>query len=271
MTNVIDFSSYRDKMPRFSLEKKLCEVELLGEKPIIFLTSEVYETMYQIVDQSPKEVGWMGSVTRSGNNFLITQIHLFRQTVGPAHTHLDPESMGEFFAELAAQEDGVNKVNSVCFWGHSHCNFAARPSGNYDGSSDYGDLAQMFRFGQEGAEYMIMGIANKKGELYFEVFFYQQGIRVKDVECQILEQRSDEICYRVALELDEKVTVEPEPQKIGIDDIEEKEFAEFVTNEAFNGFVEDSFKEKITRPITRQVRKFRKQSHGYGGKNGTTD
>ncbi len=189
---------------RFTPHQFKTETEVLGGMPTILISREAYDTMYYIVSESPEEVSWLGTVRRDGMTFMIEEVFLFEQEVGFSETKLDQKSVGEFFTKMLTEPDGVEKANAVRFWGHSHVNMGVAPSGSY-GPNDYGDLASMYRFG-EGADYFIMGIANKSGNLRFEVFFYDRKMRVIDVPWSVYEPEREDLRGRIVEELKQKVS-----------------------------------------------------------------
>lgn len=194
---------FRGAGKRFAPHQFTPQVQLLGEMPSIMISKAAYDTMFYIVSESPEEVSWLGTVRRDGMTFLIEEIFIFDQEVHATQTRMDPESVGPFFADLASQPDGVEKVNAIRFWGHSHVNMGVTPSGSYsDGES--GDLSCMYKFGQ-ASEYFIMGIANKSGNFRFEIFFYDTGVRVTDVEWSLYEPEQGELRKKIAEELKAKV------------------------------------------------------------------
>lgn len=187
-------------------------VRMLDGSPVlILLTEEVRQRMFYIVDESPEEVSWLGSVVRNNMEFLIDEIFLFVQKVHSAQTRLDEEDVGQFFTELLERPNGVEKSNRIRAWMHSHVTGSTDPSGSY-GSGTYGDLAQMHSFGQ-GAEYFIMGIANKHGELRFDIFFYTLGIKIEDVPWEVVTAEDADMRQRVRQELKEKVSSIPVGQQ----------------------------------------------------------
>lgn len=183
------------------------EVKMLGSTPKILITKSAYDTMFYIVEGSAEEVGWLGTVERAGMSFLISEVFLFEQEVHSTQTKLDPEDIGKFFTNLLMQEGGIEKSNEIRFWGHSHVNMGVTPSGSY-GPGSYGDLSQMHKFG-EAAEYFIMGIANKNGEIRFEIFFYDLGVKIEDVEWSLYEPENESLKDRIKAELTQKVHSAP--------------------------------------------------------------
>jgi len=188
-------------------------VKFLGEMPRILISKAAYDTMYYIVDEAPEEFGWLGLVEREGMNFLISEVYMFEQEVSRITVDIedtpDNNPIGRFFLDLI-QTGGAAKANKIRAWMHSHVNMGVTPSGHY-GPGSRGDLNQMHQFGQNGSEYFIMGIANKSGSFRFEIFFYDQGIRVEDVPWEIWEPEQSELRARVAAEVKAKAKTPPPP------------------------------------------------------------
>ncbi len=182
---------------------------LIGKRSsiMILLTPEVYKKFYYIVEAAPAEFGWLGEVEREGMNFTITEVYLLDQTVSGTTVDLnsvpDDNPIGELFFELI-EKHGAEKANRVRAWIHSHAYMGVFPSGTYQQPQsihDRGDLQQMFQFGSNGSDYFIMGIANKKGSLRFEVFFYDDGIRVMDVPWRIIGDEDKELQEQIEKEV----------------------------------------------------------------------
>jgi len=184
-------------------------VEFLGPKPRIILTKEVYDIMYYIVDAAPNEFGWLGLVERNGMDFMISEIFIVEQTV--TGTTVDIEAvpgdnpMGELFLKLI-RERGTETAKKIKAWIHSHVTMDVTPSGSYR-EGTRGDLNQMWQFGQNGNEYFIMGIVNKLGEMRFEIFFYDLGIRVIDIPWEVYEPEQEELRKRIVAEVRAKTNI----------------------------------------------------------------
>ena len=183
------------------------------ESPQVLLSREAYKAMCYIVEAAPEEFGWFGTVERSGMTFLIEEVHLFEQEVSCVTVDMEdtPDSnpIGQFFTKLMI-EGGAAKANKVRAWMHSHVDMGVMPSGNY-GFGTRGDLNQMYQFGKNGSEYFIMGIANKKGDFRFEIFFYDLGFRVADVPWDIYEPEDESLRQQIFAEVEAKAkTVMPD-------------------------------------------------------------
>lgn len=186
------------------------EVEFLGSQPEILLTPEAYDTMKYIVAVAPREFSWYGVVEKTGMTFLISEIIIVEQAVSEVTFDIedtpDANDRGQMFFELTKRY-GATKANQVKATMHSHVNMGVMPSGHY-GPGERGDLCQMWQYGQNGAEYYIMGIANKRGELRFEIFLYDLRLRLKDVPWDICEPENEELRLKVEAEVKAK-TLEP--------------------------------------------------------------
>ena len=174
-----------------------------GEYPQILLAREVADTMKYIVSVAPQEFSWYGVVQRDGMTFLISEIIIVEQTVSDVTFDIedtpDSNDRGRMFFEMV-KEHGAEKANAVKATMHSHVNMGVQPSGYY-GPGNRGDLCQMWQYGQNGAEYYIMGICNKRGELRFEIFFYDLGLRVEDVPWDVYEPENEELRRKVEAEV----------------------------------------------------------------------
>ena len=105
--------------------------------PHIYLTNQAYNDMAILVDEVDKEVGWLGTASVIGGGFLIDEIFLVKQEVASTTTELDEDGIAELGVELlGSREDGMDVVNSIRFWGHSHVNMQTGPSGQDDSQMD---------------------------------------------------------------------------------------------------------------------------------------
>lgn len=150
------------------------------EKPIIYIDKTTLEKMYHYINLCDKEIGWLGTVEQDEDDFVIHDVFLLKQDVSGTHTKFDPDVVAEFYQELLKQEGGAELANKILFWGHSHVNMDTNPSGQDD--------SQMDEFGQNGNDFFIRGIFNKKGKASFSVFYYKKNYAIHDVEWAILNE-----------------------------------------------------------------------------------
>lgn len=174
------------------------KVEILHDLPKVLLTRQAYEDMYCLVEIVQKEVGWLGSVQKIGNNFLIKEVFLFDQESHATTCEITPDGLAEFASEiLATRADGMEVANSLRFWGHSHVNMATSPSGQ--------DENQMFELANSCGDYFIRGILNKAGRMEFSLVLVEVGVIIRDVEWELYEPAENSRLLKWQREVDQKV------------------------------------------------------------------
>lgn len=194
-------SVFAEKRARpFSQHSFAKKTEFITPLPKIFLTRDAYNKMYHLVDLSDKEISWLGTVVEMDNkDFLIKEIFLFKQEVSHTTTEISAEGLAEVATEIMnARPDGVDVVNSLRFWGHSHVNMGTSPSPQDD--------SQMSLFEENGCEFFIRGILNKNGRMKFTIYLYDRGIRIADAEWAIHEKVDDTLRSEIEKEIKEKVS-----------------------------------------------------------------
>lgn len=149
--------------------------------PTVYLTPDAYKRMCLYVELAPKEVGWLGTISkREDGNFLIEEVFLVEQEVTPVETELSVEGSEKLVLELLeAGDPGLDKANKLHFWGHSHVRMGTSPSGT--------DESTMMRFSREGHDYYVRGIFNKMGRGCFDVYYFKEGYRLLDVPWAVLD------------------------------------------------------------------------------------
>lgn len=147
--------------------------------PKILITPEAFRSMACLVDLCDQEVGWLGTVSRIGNDFLIEEIFLLKQKVNSSTTEITVEGFTEFISENLLGEGGLNLVQKLRFWGHSHVNMGTSPSGQDD--------QQMQVFAGDCQDFFIRGILNKRGRMEFTLYLYSVGIEIEDVPWSIYD------------------------------------------------------------------------------------
>lgn len=136
--------------------------------PEIYVTPEADFKMRYYIDNTDKEIGWLGYVEDLGTGiYLITDVFLVKQQVHSATTEILPEGLAELATKLLSQgEEGQKKYNSIRMWGHSHVNMSPTPSGQ--------DNTQMKDFSQN--DYYIRLIGNKEGEWNVSLWDFKNNI-----------------------------------------------------------------------------------------------
>ncbi|MEZ0287185.1 MAG: hypothetical protein ACAH35_05115, partial [Candidatus Paceibacterota bacterium] len=165
-----------------------------------------YSKMAHYVDIAPMEVGWLGTVIQKGRNFLITDVFLFKQEVNHSSTEIDEEGLAEFTMEVLDKHgdtNGLEILNNLRFWGHSHVNMDTVASGQ--------DEKQMGVFAGGDAPWFIRGIFNKQGKASFALYHYDHGYRITELPWMIYEPVMDDFRAGIEQEFFDKVTVSKPP------------------------------------------------------------
>jgi hypothetical protein len=189
----------KEKAKQFCPHQFKKTIEPIEVAPVIFISRAAYNRMWNYVDLADQEVGWIGTVERRGKVFLIKEIFLLKQEVGSAECEIKEEGLVGFATEiLSSREDGIEVINSLQFWGHSHVKMGTNPSSQDD--------SQMETFRQSGHPWFIRGILNKLGRMEFTIYLYESGIKIVDAEWLIWEADSENLRTEIEAEMKVKVT-----------------------------------------------------------------
>lgn len=175
-------------------------VEMLpGYKPKIVLSVEAFNSQWHYVNKAGDvELGWMGTVYRSENIFKIEKVFLFKQIRAPTAAIITTEGLSEVGIEiLDSYENGMEMLNHLYYWGHSHVNMGTSPSPQDD--------FQMEVFEDCENDFFIRGILNKKGRMEFTIYLYSIGIKITDVEWLVEEPNEDALEAKIQAEFEEKI------------------------------------------------------------------
>lgn len=165
----------------------------------IYITPDAFEKMSIIVQEGgADEVGWLGLVRRLQENFLIYDVIIPKQRVHATTTEIKPDDImevAEAFIPLGAE--GIEKINQLRFWGHSHVNMGVSPSGQ--------DNQQMEELSADVDDFYIRCIANKKGDIDFTLYLFDENLQISHAKWQIYYEVAD---FRedIIAQLKEKVT-----------------------------------------------------------------
>ena len=119
-----------------------------------------------------------------GNTFLIKEIFLLDQYAAPTTTEISSESLANWANELmTSRGDGMDIVNSIRFWGHSHVHMPTSPS--------YQDDTQMRTFASDCDDFFIRGILNKLGRMEFTIYLFDKKLEIHDAAWSIYVQDED--------------------------------------------------------------------------------
>lgn len=151
--------------------------------PVVFITELALNKMFIFTKEIATEVGWLGTVKRNQNHFLIEDVFLLKQEVHATTTEITSEGLTAFAEEILAKENGFDMWNEMRMWGHSHVNMGITPSGQ--------DNSQMEVFSSSGHEFFIRLICNKKGELAVDVYDFETGMEYHGANWQVIEERTE--------------------------------------------------------------------------------
>lgn len=162
------------------LKPHRADLEIEYEEPHIFVHEEALKDMEAVVRCCKYEIGWLGGVRKlnKANHFLIYNIYLFNQGVHEATTEISGEAISEWISKIDVfSEEGERQIKEIRFWGHSHVNMGVGPSGQ--------DEKQLKDLGEDGTDYFIRGIANKRGHIKFDIADFHANIMYRDVPWSI--------------------------------------------------------------------------------------
>jgi len=174
-------------------------VEFIGTFPMVYMARKAFSTMWHIVDLADEEVGWLGTVRQTpSGNFVIEEVFLLHQEVSASQTEISEDGIAELAQELIeTRPDGMEVVNAIRFWGHSHCYMGTSPSGQ--------DEDQMRQFQQNECPWFVRGILNKLGRMQFDLFLWDIGVKITDVPWAIYEFVDPELRTEIEADFQAKV------------------------------------------------------------------
>lgn len=167
--------------------------------PDVMINPIALAKMQLFVNTCDKEVGWLGTVIKNKNSYVIQDVYLFEQEVASTTTEITPEGLSKFAEHILTLENGVEIWNNIRLWGHSHVNMSVSPSGQDDD--------QMNSFSNIGNNWFIRIIANKNGDFKVDVYDYEHGIEFIDVPWERLISVEEEELLTQINDLYEQVNV----------------------------------------------------------------
>lgn len=144
--------------------------------PYIGISTKALAQMKHYVEGCVDEIGWFFTVQQDTQNkrvLYIKECLLFPQEVHATTTEINGEKLTQFATDLLSQEGGMDIWNELRGWGHSHVNMGVTPSGQDD--------TQMEFFARAGQPFFVRCIANKKGDIKFDLYDYESGVSFIDV------------------------------------------------------------------------------------------
>lgn len=156
-----------------SQEKKITPIADTTAFPHVFYSTVAWQKIWHTVNTCSEEVGWLGTVEKVGNNYLIEDIWVPEQEVTGGTTEIEADAMAALALHL--EENGIDS-SKLRYWGHSHVNMAVSPSGQ-----DENQTAEYL----EHVDWFIRGIYNKKGDTKVDVFDMTKSLVYQKVDNNI--------------------------------------------------------------------------------------
>lgn len=169
--------------------------------PVIRVSRQALHKMFLYVKIGTKEVGWMGTLLdnrEEDGEFYLKDVFLAEQEVTSVQTNLTTDGVAGMMNELMLRPDAMEICNNLKFWGHSHVNMGVGPSGQ--------DEDTVVDLRGETTDYFLRGIFNKRGEVKFTLFLYDENIKIDDCKWYSEDEVTDELEASIQKEFDEKVT-----------------------------------------------------------------
>jgi hypothetical protein len=162
--------------------------------PVVYITPEARQRLDLYIQTADGEISGLGTVTRLGNDFLITAVHLFEQECTGASTELSSEDVSKFLLEAVRADIDPSGLK---MWWHSHSNMGAFWSGTDE------ITASSFSNG-----WMLSLVGNKRGEYRIRLDIYEPlRITLDELELQLHYPENNSLRQEVEAEVKEKVRV----------------------------------------------------------------
>lgn len=149
------------------------------DEPVLFYTAKVKAIIDHLVQKSPQEIGWLGTVQTLQNGYLVDRIYVPKQQVTHTETDIDEGAMAALAEEMFAA--GIDP-GTLFYWGHSHVNMGVSPSGQDERQvREYLDNCPIF----------IREIRNKRGEAKVDIYDREERIVHQCVQTAVVYSLTD--------------------------------------------------------------------------------
>ena len=212
-------------------DSRKCTWSMLSERtemqPDIQFTPTALKWIKAMVEEHSGEVGFMGLVNESEGSFIVSEIFYPKHCLVTSTTcEIAPEGMTEL-AQKMIDEDRMDDIGKIRFWGHSHHTMGTTPSGQDD--------TQALEMMNSSGAYLIRAICTKNGEMSVSYFDRERQLKFENVKWTILQNYDDmvnDVISVVNTESNSKEKVQAIRKavstKVVFDDDEYKEIAEKV-------------------------------------------
>lgn len=158
------------------------KVEFKSDFPMVLVDPRALDKIQVFVGYSQKEIGWLGSVKKEGNTYILTDVFMVSQEVESTTCEITQDGLTEFATEILSLDGGVDIWNSIKLWGHSHVHMGVEPSGQ--------DWTQLNSLSESHDDWFLMLIANKKGNMKFFLADKEKNIVISDLQWGLYVQQS---------------------------------------------------------------------------------
>lgn len=170
------------------------QIKVRDNRYNIYITQLAKRKMELYCELCSDEIGWMAYVDKLADNkgYMITDCILLKQKVHAGTTEIDPLALLELWNSITPELQ-----NKIKCWGHSHVNMSPTPSGQ--------DNDQMKYF-EDGNDWFIRIITNKKGELNVDFYDFKNGFEVNNNVLITYAPEFAELRTQITEEIKDKVS-----------------------------------------------------------------
>lgn len=164
--------------------------------PQVFITPEAKMRLDLYIEAANGEISGLGTVTRLGNDFIVTAVHLFEQVCTGASTDLSGEDVSRFL--LDSIRAGLDP-SELKLWWHSHVNMGVFWSGTDESTA-----------GKFGNGWMVSLVGNKRGEHLVRLDLYEPiRLTLDGLSLEIRHEASFALRESIKAEVAAKVKTPP--------------------------------------------------------------
>ena len=146
------------------------------QKTILFFSPEAYVKMLMLLSQFDKEVAWHGVAERRDDDYIITDIMVYPQTVSGTTVDMDTEK----YAQWLADNDEDERFYNIHMQGHSHVNMSTFASA-VDLTHQEEILAQL-----DDDNFYIFMIYNKKLERNIKIYDMRKNVLYENADIETM-------------------------------------------------------------------------------------
>lgn len=147
--------------------------------PTVLVAPQAMADMWDLTDLHRDEIGWLGSVRiLARSQFLIEEIFLVEQRAHSATTEISEDGLAKLAEDLLGNrgDEGLDIVNRIRFWGHSHVNMGLTPSSQ--------DESMLRKLAEDTGDYFIAARTNKRGLMRYDLL-REDGLLITDIPWQV--------------------------------------------------------------------------------------